>query len=159
MYYLEQKQLTPALTLLSFLFIPCIIGLTLLNIISFKLGLLILLLIISGIYLTLIFVFLKLCKKQNHYLLIEKDRVEIAFLDFTDGENKIELKFDQILKLEYYRINSIRGWLMLFSYILPKCVYITFILEDKVQKKFIGYMDIDDVEKISNTIGIQPQIF
>lgn len=84
---------------------------------------------------------------------------ELKFHDFMDGETKLNLQFDQIVKFEYYRISSIKGWLMLFSYTLPKCVYITYNAEDKVQKKFIGYLDLKDIKEISSRVGVELRIY
>ena len=75
--------------------------------------------------------------------------LEISFFDSFEGEITLNLQLNQVIKLEYYRINSIRSWLMLFSYIFPKCVYLTYTVNEKEQTKFIGYLDIKDVKDIS----------
>lgn len=150
MYYLEQKQFKPAMILFGIPFIPCIIGLIVANVILFKVELLIILLTVLSVYLTIVFILWKLSKRKNHYLLLKKDGLDISFHDFTNGKVQLELSFDQITKIEYYRINSLKGWLMLFSNVFPKCVYITYNINGKEQTKFIGYMDIKDVKEVAN---------
>lgn len=159
MYYLEQKQFKPAMILLGIPFIPCIIGLIIANIMLYKIELLIWLLILLGIYITMVIILWKFSKRKNHYLLIKDDVVELEFFDSFDSRIKLELKFDQITKFEYYRTNSIRGWLMLHSYVLPKCVYITYNLSGEEQTKFIGYLDIKDIKEISNKTNTELKIF
>lgn len=149
MCYLEQKQFIPAMILLGIPFIPCIISLIIANIILFKVELLIVLLIILMIYLTIVFILWKLSRRKNHYLLLKEDEVEIVFHDFSNGKEKLNLSVNQIIKIEYYRITSIKGWLMLFSYIFPKCLYITYKINEVENTKFIGYMDLKDIKKIA----------
>lgn len=159
MYYLEQKQFKPAMILLGIPFIPCIIGLIIVTIMSFEIELLIMLLIILGIYLIMIIILLKLSKRKKYYLFIEDNVMRLEFCDSINGENKLELQFDEIIQFEYYRMNSIRGWLMLFSYIAPKCVFLTYNVNGNKQTKFIGYLDIKDVKEISKITNSDLKIY
>lgn len=159
MYYLEQKQFKPAMILFGIPFIPCIIGLIIANIMLFKIELLIMSLIILTIYLTIVFILWKLSKRKRYYLLVKDGSVELEFYDFVDGKIKLELEFNQVIKFEYYKINSIRGWLMLFSHILPKCVYLTYNVSGEEQTKFIGYLDINDIKEISKNTNSELKIY
>ena len=159
MYYLEQKQFKPAMILFGIPFIPCIIGLIIVNIMSFKIELLIMLLIILGIYLTLVIILWKLSIRKKQYLFIEDKVMKLEFYDSINGKTKLELQFDEIIQFEYYRINSIRGWLMLFSYIFPKCVYLTYNVNGDEQTRFIGYLDIKDVKEISKITNSDLKIY
>lgn len=149
MYYLEPKQFKPGIILAGFMFVPCILGLIIVNILFFRTELLIILLIFFLIYLIDIFFLFRQSKKKNHYLLVKNNEIELFFVDLIDGQIKLELQFDQIIQFEYYRINSIKGWLMLFSYTLPKCVYITYLKDGENITKFIGYLDIKEIKEIS----------
>ena len=149
MYYLDQKQFKSAMILFGIPFVPCIIGLIIANIMLLKIELLIMLFIILAIYLIIVIILWKLSKRKNYYLLIKDNVIELEFYDSINGKTKLELQFNEIIKFEYYRINSIRSWLMLFSYIFPKCVYLTYTVNEKEQTKFIGYLDIKDVKDIS----------
>lgn len=159
MYYLEQKQFKPAMILFSIPFIPCIIGLIIANIMLLKIELFIILVIIIGIYLTIIVILLKISRRKTYYLLIKDNIIELEFHDFINNKTKIELQFKEMLQIKYYRINSIRGWLMLFSYVLPKCVYLTYNVNGEEQTKFIGYLDINEVKEISKITNIDLKIY
>jgi len=159
MYYLEQKQFKPAMILFGIPFIPCIIGLIIANVLSFKIELMIMLLIIVGIYFIIAIILWKLSKRKNHYILLKENLIELEFCDFISGQVKLELQFDEIIKFEYYRINSIRGWLMLFSYLFPKCVFLTYCINGKEETKFIGYLDIKDIKEISKNTNSELKIY
>ena len=128
-------------------FIPCIIGLIIANILLFKIELLIMLSIIIGVNLIIVIILWKLSKRKKHYLLLK------------DNEIKLEVQFYEIVRFEYYRINSIKGWLMLFSYIFPKCVYLTYNSNGEEQKKFIGYLDIGDIKEVSKKTNSELKIY
>lgn len=149
MYYLEQKQFKPSMILLGILFVPCIIGLIIANVMLLDFELLIILFIIIVIYLMIIIILWKISRNKNHYILIKDNIMELKFLDSFNGETKFELKFDDIIRFEYFRINSIRGWLMMYTLVYPKSVFLTYNLNGDEQTKHIGYLDINDVKEIS----------
>ena len=159
MYYLEQKQFKPAMILFVIPFIPCIIGLIIANILLFKIELLIMLSIIIGVYLIIVIISWKLSKRKTHYLLIKDNIIELEFHDFINGKTKLELQFKEMLQFKYYRINSIRGWLMLYCYVFPKCVYLTYNVNGEEQTKFIGYLDIKDIKEISKITNTDLKIY
>lgn len=159
MYYLEQKQFKPAMILFGIPFIPCIIGLIIANILLFKIELLIILLIIIGVYLTIVIILWKLSKRKNHYLLLKDNIIELEFYDSISGNVILKIQFDEIVRFEYYSISSIKGWLMLFSYVLPKCVYLTYNSNGVEQTKFIGYLDIKDIKEISKKTNSELKIY
>ena len=159
MYFLEQKQFKPLMILLGIPFIPCIIGLICINIMDFNFNYLFILLIILLIYLTLIFVLWRLSKKKNNYILVKDDKVELEFHDSFEGKIKMELKSNQISKFEYYRINSIKGWLMIHSYVCPKCVFLTYNIKGEEQTKFIGYLDLEDIKEIAKITNSELVIY
>lgn len=159
MYYLEQKQFKPAMILFGIPFIPCIIGLIIANILLFKIELFVILLIIIGVYLVIVIILWKLSKKKNHYLSLKDNEIELEFYDFINKKVKLEVRFDEIVRFEYYRMNSIKGWLMLFSNIFPKCVYLTYNVNSEEQTKFIGYLDIKDIKEISKKTNSELKIY
>ena len=159
MYYLEQKQFKPAMILFGIFFIPCIIGIVIANILQFKIELLIILSIIIGVYLIIVIILWKLSKRKNHYLLLKDHEIELEFYDSINGKVKLEVQFEEIVRFEYYRMNSIKGWFMLFVYTFPKCVYLTYNASGKEQTKFIGYLDIGDMKEISKKTKSELKIY
>ena len=159
MYYLQQKQFKPAMILHSIVFVPCIVGLLIGNIVSFNMILFITLLVLSAIYAALISFLWKMSKNKGHYLLLKSEGIEITFLDIYEGQAKINLPYDQIKYFDYYRINSLAGWFCLYCGVLPKCVYITYDdINGEEQTKFIGYMDYKDIKKITDTNNIRLKV-
>lgn len=159
MYYLERKQFKPAMMLFGIPMIPCIIGLIISMILQFETKDLICLLVIIGIYLIIAVIFWMLSNRKRYYLSLKDDIMELKFCDVFNGETRLELKFDEIIKFEYYRINSIRGWLMLYSFILPKCVFLTYNENGESQTKFIGYLDLKDVKYLSKITNSELKIY
>lgn len=159
MYYLEQKQFKPAMILFSIPFIPCIIGLVIANIFLFKIELLVILSIIIGVYLIIDIILWKLSKNKKHYLLLKDQEIELKFCDSINGEVKLEVQFEEIVRFEYYRINSFKGWLMLFTYTFPKCVFLTYNVNGEEQTKLIGYLDIEDIKEISKKTNSELKIY
>ena len=159
MYYLENKQFKPAMILFGIPFIPSIIGLIIANIMVFEIELLIVLLLVLVVYITIVLILWKISKRKNHYLLLKNDEIEIVFHDFFNGKTKLELPYNKIKNIEYYRITSLKGWLMLFSYVFPKCVYITYEINGEEQTKFIGYMDYKDVKEVAKNNNIEIKIY
>lgn len=155
MYYLDQKVFKPAIILLSIPFIPSIIALIIASSMFFKAEVLIILCSILIVYFSIVIILFIVSRKKKHYLHVQDDKVKIMFNDVFTGETKLELYYSDIIRMTYYRINSIKGWLMLFSYIFPNCVYITYSTNGEEQTKFIGYMDFRDVKAITKSKDIE----
>lgn len=159
MYFLEQKQFLPAMILFGIPFIPSIIGLVFANLFFFRIQLLIILILILSIYLSIILILIKLSKRTRNYLLLKDNNIEIAFLDSDIGIVKLDIPFKKIKKIEYYRITSLKGWLMLHSFIYPKCVFLTYDVKGEEFTKFIGYMDLKDVKEVAKKSNILLKVY
>lgn len=160
MYYLEQKQFMPSMILFGILFIPLIIGLLFATILSFDIAKLIILFVFLVLYILTILYFWKESRIKDFYLLLKNGGVEIVFFDCMEkGKVKLDLSSEQLLKIEYYRIISIIGWLTIpQSLIFPKCVFITYNIDGEIKEKFIGYMNTKDVKKVSKITNTELKI-
>lgn len=145
--------------LLGIPFIPCIVGLIICNIHVFKIELFIILLIIIMVYFIIIFILWKLSRRKKYYLLVKNDSVELKFCDYNDDKIQLILPFEQIVKFEYYKINSIKSWLMLYTTILPKCVFITYNQNGEEQTKLIGYLDLKEIKEIAKKTNSKLKIY
>ena len=156
MYYLEQKQFKPAMILCGILFIPAIIALMLLNILSFQIQLLIILISFVLIYMLVVWIFWKISKNKDFYFRVKHQTIELVYHGtFTkNAKIKLELSFDQIKKIEYYRITSLTSWFLLSLGVFPKAVYITYDTDEKEITCFVGYMDLKDVKQVAINTGI-----
>ena len=155
MYFLEKKQFKPSVILLSVIFLPIIITIIIAICLTFKKELLLALFTIVLIYSVLIIVFWKISQCKNKYLLLENDRIKVIYPNINNGENRLELSLKQIVKIDYYKITSFKGWFILFSFVVPKCVFITYKKDNNEYTDFIGYMDFDDVKKFANNNDIK----
>lgn len=159
MYYLEEKQLKPAIILFSVPFMPVIIALAISSMVFLTIELFIVLLFTLVVYVSGIMIFWKLSRRKKYYLLLKENELEMVFHDFSTGEEKLSLYYSEIKEIIYYRITSVRGWLMLFSYVLPKCVYISYVSQGKEQTKFIGYMNYEDIKEIAKNKNLNLRIY
>ena len=48
---------------------------------------------------------------------------------------------------------------MLYCYVFPKCVYLTYNVNGEEQTKFIGYLDIKDIKEISKITNTDLKIY
>ena len=80
---------------------------------------------------------------------IEDEYIQIQYLDNFQGETNIKIKYDEIKQVEYFKINTIKGWSVLQAYVLPQSVFITFVYNGVEQKKFIGYLDKNAIQDLA----------
>lgn len=158
MIYLNKKQFLPAMILISIMFVPIMLMLTCLCLFYnvFQPFLIIGILLVT--YLLLIFCFFKISKSTKNYLIINNDGLDICcgnkYCDKNTGVWKVP--YNEIARIDYYRISSLKGWVSLWTGLLPKCVFIT--IQNRGGKEnsvFIGYLDLDQVKLIANTGNIE----
>lgn len=155
MYYLDQKQFKPALILFSVFFIPTILSLIVALSFLFEVELLIILFAIVALYLMLILVLWRISVRKTHCLSICEDSITINYPNVNDGKGILKLSITQIKKIDYYKITSLSGWMMLFNYVYPKSVFITYSTSGTEKTDFVGYMDLHDLQKIANSNQIE----
>lgn len=88
--------------------------------------------------------------KFRKYWLSEKEKtITIQYPNVLHDLDPITLNTDQIVKVEYYRLWSPRGWLaMLHNYLLPQCVFITFVHNGREECKLIGHPDRKEIYQL-----------
>ena len=150
MIYLNKKQIVPAILLINFVFMPLIIPLLVFLILYKEMRVMLITGILLLFYVLLTFIFCKIAYSKKNYLIIKKDCLEICCGNkFCDKDTGIWIvPFDRILQIDYYKINSLKGWFILWSYLLPQCVFLTVYDKGQKQSVFIGYMDLAQVRNI-----------
>lgn len=89
---------------------------------------------------------------------MKDDGLEICCgVQYCDRKTGIwKVSYDKIECMDYYKITSFLGWLSLYSYCFPKCVFITvhdcFGQDESV---FIGYMDLVQAREIASIGNLQ----
>ena len=161
MIYLNKKQFLPAMILISTMFLPMILAITILSIYDHSFQLLLIAGILLFIYLFLLLCFFKIAQSKKNYLVFNDNGLEICcgskYCDKNTGIWKIS--YSEIEGIEYYKMSSLIGWCSLWSGLLPRCVFLRirncFGIEDSI---FIGYLNLDQVTMLSQIGGIDLSI-
>ena len=148
-YYLERARFLPEMILCGIVMIPSIIGLVYVSIVDLNIATLVTLAAFVVSYFLIIVFSKKTSKRKDKYLLLKNTDVEIVSHDFIQGKVHLELHYNQIKKIHYYRMNSLLGWFILWQGVYPKCVLITYRIDEKEHTKFIGYLDYSEAKEIS----------
>ncbi len=157
MIYLNSAQFKPLAILLSIVFFPIIFGGAILCFSSFNFLHLIVAVALVFVYFISIFGGYKYSKTKMYYLIFNDNKFEINYPNVgTKGYLSVDVK--DVVKLDYYKINSLRSWLMLHSYVLPCCVYITYNDENKEICKLIGYMNYNQIKDLSVLYNITLEV-
>jgi hypothetical protein len=97
----------------------------------------------------------RISKSQKKFINIYDDICEIHYPGIVDNEEMCRINMNNIIKIEYYRISSPISWLMLLhSYILPQCIFITFKHNGKEVHKHLGYVDYIEICSLCNQFDI-----
>ena len=155
MIYLEQAQFKPAMIFFSVLFLPAIIALIVATLATFKIIFLLLMLAFILLYLLLILVFWKISNKKNRHLSLDGDVIRIVYPDVNNGKGQLEIHKNQVISISYYSPFSVKGWLIITSYIFPNSVFLTYTYGGIANTKFIGYMDGKTVNTFAQACDIE----
>ena len=150
-YYLERARFLPEMILCGIVMIPSIIGLVYVSIVDFNIATLVTLAAFVVSYFLIIVFSKKTSKRKDEYLLLKDTDVEIVYHDSILVKVHLELHYNQIKQFHYYRMNFIRSWcrFIFLLHIYPKCVFITYSIDEKEHTKFIGYLDYSEAKEIS----------
>ena len=128
-------------------FVPFCVAFIILTILDFSTTMLIVTICLNLVY-AIIIVIIRIVtnNRVSRAIFIEENVVEIVTKEFN-----IKLGFDELVEIEYYRLISIKTWLLvLFNCPLPTYTYITYINKYGVENyMFIGYLDYKDVKEIA----------
>ena len=153
MIFLNKKQLIPSLILLNVILLPCMLPLLIFFLIYQEMRFL----LVAGLFLLLyvvgLIVILKASSSKNEYLIIENDRLDLhCSSKYSDESTGIwHLYYNEIIRIDYYKATSIKGWFCLYGGLVPKCVFIT--IENLCgfeESAFIGYLDLNEVKQIAS---------
>lgn len=158
MIYLNRKQFLPAMVLINVMFLPIILTLAVLCFLYHVLTPLPIIGILLVVYLLFVFCVSKSSKSSKKYLIIHDDYLDICCGNkYCDSNTGLwTVSYNKIQQIDYYRVSSLKGWLIVWSYLFPKCVFIT--IQDcygKEESVFIGYMDLYQVTMIAEKGNIE----
>lgn len=154
MIYLNTGFFRPMLWIVSILFLPIVVVGLVLAILKLNTSGIVACSVILLFCFISLFCIYKHSKTKKYYLLSEDDFLAINYPNAPCRINKSE-----IIKVEYYKISSIRSWLLLFSYICPQSAFITYKDNGREVCKLIGYPDFEKIRDLCDTHGLDFVIF
>ena len=156
MIYTNKAILKPIIIVLSVLFIPSIIVLTIYCIFFSNFQGYIILAIFIFLFIVGIIVAIKEAYSHRNYIKINTSFFEIKFDNLSSNGQAIIVNYDDIVQIEYYKINSFISWLqLLFTYQSPKVAFITIHENENIITKAIGYFENNDLIKICESKNIK----
>jgi hypothetical protein len=129
-------------------FAPIIIGLSISGIILKEFSVLIIDIIFILCYIGVILWIKKAKKKDSSYIKVTDDG--LFEIKFVSNKKKIILKEREIVKIDYYRINSFYNWLLFIipPPLTPKEIVIAYIEDGKTKEDEIGCAKFKDIKKL-----------
>ena len=150
MYNLSEKQFKPAFIFLSIIFYPLLLGVLAVLICDFDIMILIIFIFLLLVYIILIVFYKKISNNKAHNLILHDCRMVINYPNINNMKHVLEIYYESIIKLEYYKMTSLISWFQLLNGVVPKCIFITYIKDGKEVCELMGYMDLKDIIKIAN---------
>lgn len=96
----------------------------------------------------------KCLKEKNTYLLLSDERLEAVYKENANDVSKLELSYEQLVRMEYFRIISIASFFYsIISMDVPTSIYITYEDNDaEIKTRCVGYLSYKDFKQIKKTI-------
>lgn len=155
MIYTNKAMLQPMIIVLSVFFIPIIIVLTIYCIVFSNFQGYIILASFIFLFIVCIIATIKEAYSQRNFIKINDSFFEIKFDNLSSNGQAIIVNYDDIVQIDYYKINSFISWLQLLSYQIPKVAFITIHENENIITKAIGYFEKNDLIKICESKNIK----
>ncbi len=160
MFYLSKNQFKPLAVLSSIGLVPLIVGFSYCAWNDFKMEIFIVLLFLLCLYCFIIILSYKISQTKKYYALTNNEQLEIHYPNVgIRNEDVIRVNVEQVVKLEYYRMTSIKSWFLLVNAIVPQCTFITYVEGGREFCGLIGYPSYDDVKKLADECGITMKVY
>ena len=154
MVYLNAGFFKPMVILIGVIFLPINIACNLLYCFDHRTELLIVSTVLFLLFVATVIGVHKHSKSKRYFLSVNDNSVTIKYPNVCSDMQELVLNCTQIIKIEYYRLSSIRGWCLLVNYVLPQCVYMTYMQEGKECRKLIGYADYHQMRDVCHMMNI-----
>jgi hypothetical protein len=135
----------PFVIILSIIILPGALGCCVLAFLDFRAELVVISAVLCIIYIASVFLTYRLSRKKEYYLSFADGALEICYPNI-DKRGVLRLEADEVVKLEYYKLSSLKAWCMLHNCICPQCVFITYIKNGIQLCKHIGYARLESIE-------------
>lgn len=81
-----------------------------------------------------------ICNSKRYYMLFCPDCLKIKYPNISKTSDEIILEYQNIKQIDFYGMTSIKAWAMLFNYICPNSVFVTYCDFNETREVFIGYL-------------------
>ena len=154
MIYLNKGCFKPMLILMSVILLPISIACLFLTIYDFQVKLFVISLVMFFVYFCVILGLYKHSKSRKYYLTLQDNTYILINYPNISNMQTLELNCNEIIKMEYYKITSVKAWFMIFDYVGPQCVYITYAKNGKEESRLIGYPKFEEIRALCADLGI-----
>jgi len=155
MVYLNKGSFVPIVIMISVIFAPITIACTLSFLMDFQLPILTLFLTSFVFYCVSALLAYISSASKRYAIQIIAGKIMINYPNLCRDSRELVLAPDAIVKMEYYKLSSIHAWCMLHNYILPRCVFLTYVCDGKQVCKHIGYPDYDEICNLCHALDIE----
>lgn len=156
MIYLNSGFFTPFCIFISVVFLPISSACLVLTIVDFRLEMLVVTLIFCLIYFSILLGTHKLSVSEKYFLCTDENGcITIHYPNVLQDLHHLRLNKSEIVKMEYYKISSLKAWGMLYSCICPQCVFVTYMYNGVEEKSFIGYPNFNEIRKFCDLLNVE----
>lgn len=78
------------------------------------------------------------------------DCLKIKYPNISKTSDEIILEYQNIQQIDFYGIASIKAWVMLFDYICPNSVFVTYRDSSEITRVFAGYLTPVQIRNLIN---------
>lgn len=149
MIYLSKGFFLPVFLLVSIPLLPITVIEIVFLIKTFQLEFLFGTLISTFLYALITFIIYKVSQSKKHYLSIDNQkRMTIKYPNLAKDNDAWCINCSDALRVEYYKILSIRSLLLLDSFMVPRACFIVCVLDGKEVCKHIGYPPYAQIKQL-----------
>ena len=150
MIFLNAGILKPELVFTSIISFPIIALSLIATFLDFQIKFLVTSLSIVILYSAIVFFIYKASKSKKYYIYLEGDFLIINYINMHCSK----INIGNISKVEYYKMSSVKNWILLHSYVLPQCVFITYQNDGVEVCDNLGYPQLNEIKKLCTDAGI-----
>ena len=93
-------------------------------------------------------------RTKQYWMEQRPECIAIYYPNVLKNREPLTLDYNQLVKIEYYKMTSIRAWLLLANRIYPQCVFVTYRSGDAEIRKLIGYPAYEEIAELCKKHGI-----
>ena len=141
-----------AFLLLSALLLPANLICLILTIKDFRIELMLVTLFFLIVYSTLILTVYRLSNNEKYFVDITGDIVTVKH---PYHQQNLKLDRNDVTCISYYKLSSIKSWLLLHNFVTPQAVYLTYKINEVEKSIHIGYCNYENLYSFCDAANIE----